>query len=135
MDFGSGVSFVDPGTAEEVISTGGPRASAVLVFSIRDSTGRKSFFEAVRAGLPLDPPLVSSRSWDALADSVWEGIYKLETDSVIIVWPDATRFKRISSEEFHTAVSVLSDISASLADSDETDGRPRNVAVLVGIGE
>src|SRR5208282_6398864 len=36
---------------------------------------RVSFFEAVRTTLPLDPPLVGSRSWDALSDSLWEGLY------------------------------------------------------------
>jgi hypothetical protein len=45
------------------------------------------FFEAMKALLPLDPPLVGNRSWDALSDSLWSGLDQLAADNIAIVWP------------------------------------------------
>src|ERR1700722_16146664 len=56
--------------------------------------GRASFFDAVRATLPLDPPLLGTRSWDALSDSLWEGLRTLDTDRVLIIWPNSTTMAR-----------------------------------------
>lgn len=39
-----------------------------------DIKSKDDFFEAVRAVLPLDPPLVLNKVWDALSDSIWEGL-------------------------------------------------------------
>lgn len=47
-----------------------------------------SYFNAVRAQLPLDPVLVSNRSWDALIDSVSGGMLAAKGNRFVVVWPD-----------------------------------------------
>jgi hypothetical protein len=53
---------------------------------------RESFFTAVRSTLPQDPVLVSSRSWDALVDSVRGGIIAAAGNRHVVVWPDLREF-------------------------------------------
>ncbi|MFI1952512.1 barstar family protein [Streptomyces xinghaiensis] len=91
-----------------------------------------AFFDAARITLPLDPPLVGSRSWDALADSLWEGIHALERGRVVMLWPDAASFAEASPEEFRTAVDVLTDVAELLSDEKATTGRPTDLCVYIG---
>lgn len=53
---------------------------------------REAFFTAVRSTLPQDPVLVSSRSWDALVDSVRNGIGDAAGNRHVVVWPDLREF-------------------------------------------
>ena len=92
---------------------------------------RASFFDAVRAKLPLDPPLESSRSWDALADSLWEGLCAHESRRIAILWPGAVGMARTSAADFDRAMQVLADLVESLADPVATQGNPKTVAILV----
>nr|WP_238153914.1 barstar family protein [Streptomyces xinghaiensis] len=92
----------------------------------------KAFFDAVRRTLPLDPPLAGWRSWDALADSLWEGIHVLERDRVVLLWPDAASFAEASPEEFRTAVDVVTDVAESLSEEKPTVGRPTDLCVYIG---
>jgi hypothetical protein len=86
------------------------------VLSTGGGTGRDAFFDAVRRPLPLAPPLMSSRSWDALSDSLWEGIYSLPGNRVVILWEDGDRFKVAAPEDFEVALSILADLVRQLAD-------------------
>jgi hypothetical protein len=63
------------------------------VFDLATARGstRQAFFDAVRAALPLDPPLVRSQSWDALSDSVWGGLDSLDTRTIVITWRELQR--------------------------------------------
>jgi hypothetical protein len=84
------------------------------VFVLPDSIeSRDGFFDAVRARLPLDPPLLSHRSWDALADSLWEGIDATTAERIVIVWPSSTKLCVHASSDYETAVSILADLAAS----------------------
>ncbi|NJP99981.1 barstar family protein [Streptomyces zingiberis] len=94
--------------------------------------GRAAFFDAVRRTLPLDPPLVGSGSWDALSDSLWEGIHGQRCERVVIVWPDAASFAEASPEEFRTALDVLADVAETLSDERATVGRPTELCVYIG---
>src|SRR3974390_1849909 len=58
----------------------------VFVLPDKGIADRTSFFEAVRTTFPLDPPIVSSRSWDALSDSLWEGLYMHPARRIAILW-------------------------------------------------
>jgi len=91
---------------------------------------RDSFFDAVRSTLPVDPPVMSNYSWDALSDSVWGGLDSLETSRVLIVWLDSDRLEK-SSEDFELALSVLRDITETLASPKLTQGKPKEVTVLL----
>lgn len=92
---------------------------------------RASFFDAVRATLPLDPPVVGARSWDALSDSLWEGLYALPDQRIAILWPNARTMARTASSDFETALNVLTDVVSLLADPRATVGRPKEVAIVV----
>jgi hypothetical protein len=78
-------------------------------------TDKEGFVAAVRDVLPLDPP-VQSAHWDALSDSLWEGIHELRVEKVAIVWPDSDRMRRANGEDYTTAVEILTDLVFGLAD-------------------
>jgi hypothetical protein len=92
---------------------------------------RASFFEAVRATFPLDPPLIGSRSWDALSDSLWEGLYRHTARRIAILWPKARSMAGSAPADFETAVNVLADVANSLADQRATNDNPKEIAILV----
>ncbi|WP_181139628.1 barstar family protein [Streptomyces sp. Ru71] len=94
-------------------------------------TGRAAFFNAVRAVLPLDPPVVGSQSLDALSDSLWGGIYSTDDQKLAIIWEDSLHFFEDSPEGFEDACSVLAEVAESLADETFTVGRPKQVRVFV----
>ena len=83
--------------------------------------------------MPLDPPVVSSRSWDALSDSLWEGLSSIPADEVMIVWPDATDFQRSNRPDFEGVLSVLAEVIDLMGDAKATVGDPKRVTVIVGI--
>jgi Barstar (barnase inhibitor) len=109
------------------------RAWADVVLDLRTWRGgsRKAFFDAVRIAVELDPPVQSERSWDALADSMWEGIFNLPSRSVLIIWRDAAMFRAQAPQEFDVAAAVLVDTATSLADPEGTVGEPKDVRVLI----
>ena len=92
---------------------------------------RGSFFDAVRATFPLDPPLVGSHSWDALSDSLWEGLYRHPAQRIAILWPSTHAISSSASVEFGTALSVLAEVARSLADRRATRNHPKEVAVII----
>ena len=95
------------------------------------STDRESFFRGIRAACPLDPPLVRNDNWDALSDSLWNGIDELEDSQVAIIWPDSTAMAPAAPHDFATAREILSGIAESLANSDATVGGPTLFAVVL----
>ncbi|MBA9007219.1 barstar family protein [Thermomonospora cellulosilytica] len=105
----------------------------VRVYSISTAgrSDRRGFFDAVRESLPLDPPLAGSRSWDALADSLWGGINSLGGPSVLIIWRGSAGFRELSPDEYGMACDVLNDVAESLGDPAATAGDPKNVTVFI----
>ncbi|MFH8394643.1 barstar family protein [Streptomyces sp. NPDC018036] len=103
----------------------------VFMLSTAGRTDKEAFFEAVRETLPLDPPLGTSRMmWDALSDSVWGGLHALKLPRVVIVWP-GVRPTAGAEDDFKTALNVLRDVIASLAEARYTGGRPTWLSVYV----
>ncbi|MEU4679097.1 barstar family protein [Micromonospora sp. NPDC023737] len=107
-------------------------AAGIPIFSLpsRAGAGREAFFDAVRAALPLDPPLLGNRSWDALSDSLFGGLLALGADRILLVWTNAARMVAVSPDEADTAMAVLADVAAMLAEPKFTQGRPVSLAVL-----
>ena len=104
------------------------RACGWLVYLLPPGIADKaSFFEGVRAVLPLDPPLVGNQSWDALSDSVWAGLDQTEGKRIAIVWPQA----RLAVPELQTAVRILEDLTESLSDMDATSGSPKEICIVI----
>jgi hypothetical protein len=95
---------------------------------------RASFFDALRATLPLDPPIQTARSWDALSDSLWGGLDRLDADQVLIVWPNAAAMIPASRMEYDQALALLADVATMLADPNLMKGKPKQVSIIVGEG-
>lgn len=91
---------------------------------------RTSFFDAVRATFPLDPPLVGSRSWEALSDSLWEGLYTHPARRIAIVWQGTRSMASSTAPDFDMALHVLSDVANLLADLQATRGTTKELAIL-----
>ncbi|UOZ11023.1 SUKH-3 domain-containing protein [Amycolatopsis sp. WQ 127309] len=90
----------------------------MFTISVPDGGGHDTFFAAVRAALPLDPPVPGSRSWDALSRSLYAGLRGLGAARVEIRWPDAERFAARYPEDSVPARAVLEFVAASLAADD-----------------
>ena len=132
MEFLPGLTVVDSAAVGEIVNAARGADLAVFVILTGGRAGREAFFDMVRAALPLDPPLQSSRSWDALSDSLWVGLLRLDSNRIVIAWPDAAGFKEASPTEYETALAVLGDVVESIGDSVFTCGRPKMVSVYVG---
>jgi hypothetical protein len=129
MTLHQGVTMIDPAEDERVVSKANAEAAQLLILTTAGADSQAAFFDAVRRELPLDPPLVGSRSWDALSDSLWGGLDLLEAGVVVILWRGAADFQRAAPTEFGMAVTVLQDVTESLASVESTDGRPKKVCI------
>ena len=89
-----------------------------VVFTIETGNrgGRERVFESVKATFPLDPPVVSARSWDALSDSLWGGIVGLGARRIAGIWVDADNFARLDPEAFEIACDVFRQLIRELRD-------------------
>lgn len=131
-----GVTPVRPGEAEWIVVSG--RLGGVPTYVLRTGAGagRDAFFDAIRRTFPLDPPLVSNRSWDALADSLFGGLCDVGAHSVRVVWPDAHDWSPEAGRDLDIALEILDDMARTLAEPEYTDGRPVTVQVfVVGAGD
>jgi hypothetical protein len=100
----------------------------ILPEGIKD---RKSFFDGIRRVVPLDPPVRSDRSWEALSDSLWGGLDSLDEDKVAIIWEGSAEMAKADRDDFEIATGILSDLTKSLGDSDATVGNIKRVLVLL----
>jgi hypothetical protein len=132
MELNSNLTIIDPERADDIKQDAVRSNIPVYVISTGKRIGREAFFDAVRTALPMDPPLVSSRSWDALSDSLWEGIRSLGATHVAVLWPDAGFFSEEAPREFEIATSVLADVARSLADPEATRGKPVELSIYIG---
>lgn len=133
MELRGGVTTIDPSQAQEVREEAARRDVLTYVISTRGQAGREVFFDAVRRAIPLNPPIASARSWDALADSMWEGIHSLNRPCVVVLWPDSSPFSETAPNDFQTALSVFEQVARELADVEATLGEPVEACFYVGI--
>lgn len=91
---------------------------------------RAGFFKAVRRTLPLDPPLHSNTSWDALSDSLLSGLDELNDERIVIVWPNSWVLAICNPWAYGIACDVLSTASAHSADAELTSGTVKDVLIL-----
>lgn len=92
---------------------------------------KSSFFAAVRATMPLDPPVLHE-GWDALSGSLFEGLLSSEHDRIAVVWPSSTVMaKEAPRKDFENARGVLADVAEDLSDLEATEGQPKTLAVVL----
>jgi len=132
MTFQTGVKRVENLDVEAAARNATGERAAVYVLPNSGIADRESLFDAVRASLPLDPPLIGTRSWDALSDSLWGGIDALDSSRVVIVWPNSAEMERVSPDAYKMALDVFADVAASVGDPAATDGSPKEVGILIG---
>ncbi|RQZ42279.1 hypothetical protein DIE16_02635 [Burkholderia sp. Bp9090] len=124
-----GLYVVDSSEAERIAEE--CRRSGWLVMCLPDEVASKDqFFDAIRSACPLDPPLHSNRSWDALSDSMWSGLDEVEEGEVAIFWPNSDRMKIAEPESFAIATDILVDLCISLAAPSVTASRTKTLLVF-----
>ncbi len=107
------------------------RSQPCRVFKIHTITDTKfGFFEAIQAALPLGPP-IQTLNWDALTDSLWEGIYQLDENWAVIAWKGAPSMKLNDPELYCIALDVLEDVARQLQDEKATLRKTKTLSVLV----
>jgi hypothetical protein len=94
-------------------------------------TDKRSFFEAVRSTMPLDPTVHGEEKWDAISDSLWSGLDALDAHKIAIIWPDSGTMAEQAPDDFNIARAILADITDSLADTEATVGRPKEVMAVL----
>ncbi len=105
--------------------------TSVIVLRTGDGTSRSAFFDTVRARAPLDPPLSTDRSWDALLDSLSAGLWQSAEGTILIAWLDASRFEAACSEEHAIAVDVLVSTCVRLSESRGGPMNPKDAQVYL----
>lgn len=137
MDFSPGlhkvVSLDVAATAAEAASLG----YKVFILPAHGIFDKMTFFDAVRATLPLNPPVHTS--WDALDDSLWEGLYELTEDRILILWPNARVMSANGTwstpgfSDFQNALDIFEQAAATLGNPKYAPN-PKDVVVIVEIG-
>src|SRR4051794_17011282 len=59
-----------------------------------------AFIRGAKTTLPLDPPLLSDDNWNALSDSLWEGLYQAGNDRLAIIWPGSQEMAERDLDSF-----------------------------------
>ena len=106
------------------------RGDWLVVFLPAGIASKEQFFDAIRSTCPLDPPLCSNRSWDALADSLSSGLDEIEHERIAIFWPNSDCLSAVEPEAFAIATDILIDLCVARADPDVTGSRAKTLLVL-----
>jgi Barstar (barnase inhibitor) len=88
------------------------------------------FVASIKAVLPLDPP-IERGIWDAVYDSLWEGIHMLNAEKVVIVWPGSDRLRKGDPLAYEKAIDLFTVLVFSLADPKFTVDHVTRVLVLL----
>jgi hypothetical protein len=131
MVYGPGIVSITTSETGDVAEKA--RNAGQLVYTLPDSgvDGREGFFLAVRKQLPLDPPIIGTRSWDALSDSLSAGLGELEHDRLVIIWPNSAAMAKADPSEYEIAIAVLRHVVETLGNPAFTRNRPKQVTVYL----
>lgn len=127
VEFNSGVNEIGPFDAPALRAQLEQSGYAVFVLPPAAAENRRAFFDAVRATLPLNPPLRSD-NWDAFSDSLFQGLVDHPAERIAILIPASPS----AGADFTSAVEILSDIALGLIDPETTGGNPKHLAVVTG---
>jgi hypothetical protein len=131
IDFKHGLHRTGPIDIDAVRRRAEQDGIATFVLPITGIVDKPSFFSAVQATLPLDPPFTGSRSWDGLSDSLWEGLYRHPGRRIAVVWQGGGGMATSASHDFEIALEVMAHVARGLADPRATAGAPKEVVFLV----
>lgn len=127
----SGLHHLGPSDLEAVL--GAARSGGWTLFELDGSeiVDCKSFFDRAREILPMAPPLLGSHSWDALSDSVWGGLYELDTKKLLVVWRDANQMASRARSDYDIAIEILNDLARDMGSAKDTGGKPKRVCIIL----
>ncbi|WP_394840770.1 barstar family protein [Pendulispora brunnea] len=129
MDFTSGVQRVanlDVRAAREAAAKQGAAVYELPGIGITDYV---AFFDWIRAHVPLNPPIRRAGSWDALKDSLWQGLFDQKESLIVFIWPNADAM--LPADDRETALFILGDVASNLANAAYTQGHPKVFTILV----
>ncbi|MCA7993372.1 barstar family protein [Burkholderia cepacia] len=106
------------------------RSGWVVIYLPAGIATKDQLYDVIRSNCPLDPPLHSNRSWDALADSLWSGLGEVGNERIVIFWPNSDRMRAVDPDTFAVATAVLRDLCISLADPKITVSRTKTLLVF-----
>ena len=97
-------------------------------------TDKASFLKQAEADLPR-PTDLFPHNWDALADTLWNGLFDLKANQVALVWTQAQRLAHGDLQDFLDAIRILSDVARQVMDGANSFPRPLTMLLfLVGDG-
>ncbi|MFG2974444.1 hypothetical protein ACGFYY_15815 [Streptomyces sp. NPDC048331] len=133
MEFESGVTFVGEEEVSRILTDASLEKVCLLRLRTNGSGDRDAIFEAFRRDLPMDPPVQSARSWEALSDSLFGGLFSLTSTRVVILWEDDARHESIRAGAAAEALSILTEVAELLGSPQVTGGHTKLVAVLIPV--
>lgn len=104
-----GIVFAAPSELDRVEAVCG--RLNVPVHHISTAGGYQDFFWSVRDTFPLDPLIVSARSWDALSDSMRGGLYHVSDKRIVLLWRDSAGLRETDPHSYMIALNVLGAVS------------------------
>jgi hypothetical protein len=110
------------------------RANGAAVYTLTTGEGadKAALFNAVRAALPLDPPLGTFRDvWDALSDSIFGGLALVDASRVVVAWPDAEEMRRTHPTDARDAEQILNFVAEMAAQPRFTANNPKAFRVYL----
>jgi hypothetical protein len=119
-------SYVEETEVEETVRALKAEGFDVYVLSTARDSRHGALFDAVRATCPLDPDLVSDRSWDAFVDSLTGGLLEVDHDRFALVWTGSAAMRDDNPAAYETAELVLEQVIGRLT----TDRRRPRTARL-----
>lgn len=130
MEFSAGVHVLEAEGARAVL--GALSADGARVFEVDTGglTDKASIIRAFGEVVPLDPPPVYARSWDAFDDSLWEGLRLLGQERIAL----AVYGEFWVNEPFgavQDALDVLGHVVKLLGDERATVGAPVALCVFL----
>lgn len=132
MNISSGLTTIRNLDIDVIVRQAAQDGCKVFVLPSSGVIARESLFAAVRGCLPLDPPVITARSWDALSDSLWEGLNCLDAECIVIIWPNSTAMRDAAATDHEVALRVLADVANLLVDPAMTQNSGKKVSVLLG---
>lgn len=103
----------------------------VYVLSGTEISDRRSFFVACSRVFPLDPPLGGHDKWDALSDSLFEGLRSSPAGKIAILWSRADKLRTVLPDDYQVALGVFRDVADLLRNPKMTSGPTKTVCALV----
>ncbi|MEV0990806.1 hypothetical protein [Streptomyces sp. NPDC049949] len=125
-----GVEVIQVEQARQILADAIAAGIPHFVFDTRGREDRESIFREIRNSIPLDPPLASSGSWDALSDSLFGGLYETSGEFVTVVWMNAGWREGVAGDLL-TTFQIFEEVVALLQDERATAGKPKRVLVYI----